>query len=393
MNERITYLLQVCLDGKGTEAERQELADYLTSLSEDEVAGLLVPQFERPVELTDVNIDTANSILQSIVRIKDKKRAPVFSIRRFAAAASVLLLLAAGIFYILQSEDIKTPEHVAGVEKKYTKPDVVNTVNIPNKTTLTLSDGSQIILDSASTGSVAEVSGIKIIKKQDGSLEYVSSGSSKAVSFNTLYNPPGGKPLRLTLQDGSSVVVNAASRVVFPTAFVGKERRITMEGEIYLEVARNKERPFYVATDKLEVQVLGTEFNVKNYFNDKEIEVTLKEGKVAVLANKKRFELTPNNQLTFTNKTAAVNVRKVNVSDFLSWKDGYYTFNGNTLADIARVLRRWYNVTIDIEDTANEDLVYTAIVYRNESLDRFMRRLEESSNLKCVRIGNNYYIR
>lgn len=389
MHERIQHLFQLCLAGKCTEEDRQELAGLLTSLSEDEATNLLQSQFEQAGELNDMDSETANSILRSVVEIKEKKRAPVFSIKKLAAAAAILIVLATSYFYLFQ--DTKSPDTalLANVENELT-----NSATSPkNKSTLTLSDGSLIILDSAATGSLGEESGIKIVKKADGSLEYITTGTSKEITYNTLYNPPGGRPLRLTLEDGSLVLLNSASSVVFPTAFVGKERRIEMNGEIYLQVAKNKALPFYVVTDKLEVQVLGTQFNVKNYPDDINLEVTLEEGKVAVNTLTKRYELSPDKQLRFRKSTAAVNILPVNVSDFISWKDGVYTFNGNTLSEIVKVLRRWYDVSINIEDIANAELIYTAIVYKNESLDKFMKRLEESSNLNCVRIGNTYYIR
>lgn len=390
MNDRIQHLFQLCLSGNCNEQEREELARHLTSLSEEEAGSLLQAHFEKASELTDMDSATANSILKSIVRITEKKKTPVFSIKKLAAVAGVLLILTFSVFYFNQKSTLQNNPQVAKIEKRGTQ---AASANGNNKSTLTLSDGTKIILDSAGVGSVAEESGIKIIKMQDGSLEYVSTGNTSLVTYNTLYNPPGGNTIRLTLEDGSLVLLNAASSVVFPTAFVGKERKIEMEGEIYLEVARNKELPFYVVTDKLEIQVLGTEFNVKNYYDDKNLEVTLKEGKVAVHFGRKRYELNPGNQLSLNNKSEQVKIETVNVADVISWKEGFYTFKGSTLSEITKTLKRWYDTPINIENIANAELLYTAIVYKKEPLEKFMNRLEESSDLKCVRIGNAYYIR
>jgi ferric-dicitrate binding protein FerR (iron transport regulator) len=165
-----------------------------------------------------------------------------------------------------------------------------------NHATLTMSDGSIIVLDSMQNGTLQH--GSAKINKQGGLLIYnalASSRSGKKVLYNTLSTPRGGK-YQVVLPDGSKVWLNAESSLHFPTAFTGNQREVTLTGEAYFEVAKNKEKPFRVKVDGMSINVLGTHFNVNAYSDENTIKTSLLEGSVKIIKNNKSNLLKPGKQ-------------------------------------------------------------------------------------------------
>lgn len=141
--------------------------------------------------------------------------------------------------------------------------------------------------------------------------------------------------------------LNAGSSIIFPDAFDGNERRVYVEGEIYIEVARDESKPFYVETPKMDVSVLGTKFNVSAYADDATHSVVLVEGKVNVALGDDfaNYDLVPNQRLSFDNSNAKID--KIEAYDFVSWKDGVFQFRGEKMGAVAQRLSRYYNMSIN----------------------------------------------
>lgn len=158
---------------------------------------------------------------------------------------------------------------------------------------------------------------------------------------------PYGKRSSLLMADGSKVWVNSGSVLHFPSTFEGKERRIWVEGEIYIEVARDTTRPFFVETPQMTINVLGTKFNVSAYRDDDSQSVVLVEGKVNVrTADEGDCTLAPDQRLCFDASERIFQVDRVDVSYYTSWKEGILQFRGETMEEIAHRLSRYYNVRI-----------------------------------------------
>ena len=183
-----------------------------------------------------------------------------------------------------------------------------------------------------------------------------AQGEKKRALQNELSTPtdatntlivPYGKRSSLLLADGSKVWVNSGSILHFPSTFKGKERRIRVEGEIYIEVAHDSTRPFYVETSQMSINVLGTKFNVSAYRDDNSQSVVLVEGKVNVRTNDDGdCTLAPDQRLCFDASERIFQVDRVDVSYYTSWKEGILQFRGETMEEIARRLSRYYNVQI-----------------------------------------------
>ncbi len=175
-----------------------------------------------------------------------------------------------------------------------------------------------------------------------------SETTTNEITLNTLIVPKG-KRSSLTLTDGSKVWINSGSILKFPTQFNPERREIWIEGEIYIEVEKNEAWPFYVNTSRMTVDVVGTQFNVSAYKDDTEHSVVLVEGYVDVSVNEKKSRLLPSQMLSVQKNN--VSIEKIDVYDYISWRDGYLQFSNESLSHILTRLSRYYDIPIDYEES------------------------------------------
>lgn len=200
---------------------------------------------------------------------------------------------------------------------------------------------------------------------------------------------PKGKTYQLLLSDGTRIWLNSETEITYPTRFVGNKREITLIGEAFFEVAKNKEKPFIVNANGMEVKVLGTSFNVSCYTADKTISTTLIEGSVSVKTeNKKTVTITPSEQFTYNRDNAKTDIRIVNTELFTSWIDGKYIFKDATLEDIVKKLQRWYDFSVNYEDESLKYNHYSLIAERETNLDQLLEVISYTSNIKLERTNN-----
>ena len=291
--------------------------------------------------------ETGNKIfvnIQSSIR-----QAPVIQLyRRFSfrtVAASVLLIVSLGTYYLHRNKNNQPPE---------TNTAIVNHDIAPpasNRATITLANGQKLYLDSAANGTLATQGNINVKKLADGRIVYngESSTAGSELVYNTLTNPRGSKVIDITLNDGSKVWLNAGSSITYPVAFAGNERKVTISGEAYFEVAKNVRMPFRVKiNESTEVEVLGTHFNVNAYTDEASINTTLLEGSVRVTANKKVQLLSPGQQAQ-VNASAINLINDADVAQAVAWKDGLFAFTDADLPTVMRQLARWYDVEVKYE--------------------------------------------
>ena len=260
--------------------------------------------------------------------------------RRIAAAAAILMVIGAGIYFYNSNIN-----HALPLEAKISQNNDIAPGG--NKAYLVLADGKRIALTDAKNGTLAEQSGITITKKADGQLIYTISEqkNGNAPGFNTIETPNGGQ-YQVSLPDGTVVWLNAASSLKYPASFANKnQRKVELNGEAYFEVAKDKTKPFYVKSKGQEVEVLGTHFNVNSYANEQAVKTTLFEGSVKVSNSGAQKILKPGQQSVAQNK--GVTVGTANLQEVLAWKNGYFDFNDEEIQSVMRKLSRWYNVDIE----------------------------------------------
>lgn len=202
--------------------------------------------------------------------------------------------------------------------------------------TLILKNGAEIHYDKQ---------GGFILETENGKVKTREKHPEEA-AVNTLVVPKGRRA-NLILPDGSKVWINSGSTFKFPAAFEPEKREVWIDGEIYIEVERNETQPFFVHTSRMEIDVLGTSFNVNAYPEDAEHKVILVNGKVNVSVENENTILLPNRMLSASKDQ--VSVKEVDVNNYISWKEGYLQFTNEPLSDILNRLSRYYDIPIRCE--------------------------------------------
>lgn len=194
---------------------------------------------------------------------------------------------------------------------------------------------------------------------------------------------PSASKIQFVLGDGTKVWLNHGSKLKYPLRFDGKIRKVNLSGEAFFEVAHNKEVPFVVETNELEVKATGTAFNVAAYPDDNSIETTLIEGKVIVIGKNKNKEIpmVPSECVRFSLQTRAYVIEKNNTEKYVAWKDGLLIFKNDPMEIVAKKLARWYNVDIVITDERINELTYTA-TFSDESLPQILDLMGLATPLK-----------
>lgn len=269
-------------------------------------------------------------------------------------AASILIVIAIGstaYWEINRTEETYKFSESVGIDRN------------SESSFLRLSNGTKVNLTD-------EKSEIVVLKNQDAILinkdsvvanTPVNSQDAKQVALNEV-NVPFGKKSTLVLADGTKVWLNAGSRFAFPQKFEGNRREVHLDGEAYFEVTKNKNQPFIVSTRNIDVEVLGTKFNLSAYQSDNFSETVLLEGAVKVQDKGKLFndklELKPNQKATYyTDNKELIRLEAPDANKQISWINGWYQFSNQNLITVLDKLERYYNIRF-ILDPAQESKAF-----------------------------------
>lgn len=333
------------------------------------------------------------SILKAAAILAHEPEAPVVSMMRryrvWFTAAAVVLMMFVGWWFLVRGTGDGGPESGVGGQGS----GVVTDVSAPtmNKARVTLSDGRTVSLDSIQNGLLADQNGIQLVKTADGQITYQYPGLRTPDSgpttpdfrprYNTLTNPRGSKVIDLTLADGSRVWLNAGSSITYPIAFVGNERRVSITGEAYFEVVASPNlskggalRSFIVEKGDMQVQVLGTHFNVNAYDDESDIKVTLLEGSVNVNGTMIR----PGQQAQLGADGKITTLSNVIMDEVTGWRNGWFHFESADLKAILRQFARWYDVEIIYEGPV-KNRKFFALVKRSSTLKSVLEMLQDNN--------------
>lgn len=374
---RIAYLIAGFVKDSLTEAQAQELDDWV-NLDDDHL--FLFEQVTDPKYLKDnikwlESVDTESSLAKAKLRIAATEGEPIADGKRNRSVVMRMLPYAAAVVIIF----------VAGMLAKqyYTKNDqptvaVVQTDLSPGqfKAQLKLASGTLVSL-SDDSGSSKIASGIEV-NRVEGRLLYSGEETGAGSGMNTLTVPRGGM-YRLTLGDGTNVWVNAGSSIEYPVQFGNNERRVTLLGEAYFEVAKDAQRPFIVSTGGSNITVLGTRFNVNGYGDLHPVITTVTEGRVAleqadykvILNAQEAGMVLPNGKLEKA---------QVEADEAVAWKDGKFVLKDATITEVMQQIERWYDATIVYEN--NPDDHFNLEIKRDEKLNRVLELLEMTGRVK-----------
>lgn len=302
-----------------------------------------------------------------------------FSFHRITAAAAILLVAGAGIWFY---DTYKTAPGVASDTGNITLSQDLP----PGKqgATLTLANGKSIKLNEAENGELIKEAGISILKSADGQLIYQVSGSPPkggAAITNTL-STAKGETYRLRLPDSSLVYLNAASSLTYPAVLLRNGKRIVrLQGEGYFEIAKDKKHPFIVESKGQQVEVLGTHFNISSYAGESHTKTTLLEGAVKILSlSSKAVVLKPNQQAMLGGDEFIT--KEVNVAEAVDWVNAKFICDNMALGELLDKVARWYDVEFAYADSTVLQEKVTGTLSRTANISKLLNRIALTGEVK-----------
>ncbi len=343
-------------------------------------------------EQKKIHADEAAQILQNIKDYSMKKQGGAF--RKFfmhntwKVAAIVILVFASSIiiYQQLNKETLSSfaaKETVAG-----------------NEAVLILSDGSKYKLDEDDSKIEYSTDGGNVVvrnkREQDEKLK--NNHDAKNAVINQIIVPAGHRHT-VSLSDGTMVVLNSGSKLVFPADFVEKTREVYLIGEGYFEVAKNPQKPFIVKTDRMDIRVLGTKFNISAYADEKVTSTVLVEGSVSVIQNGKFLgnttkKLIPNQGYFYSSETSMSEIKQVDVADYVSWKDGLFRFKDQPLHNVVLRVCKYYNKNIIVEGNKLPEILISGKLVLSDDISVLMNYLTKTIEVRYeLREDGTYVIK
>lgn len=288
----------------------------------------------------------------------------------YAASIAALLFICLGSYYIFSE---------SGLQKTELTADIIDSLSTSGQVQVFL-DGKQAVgLDKNNAQIQVNEDGTVIVDDK-----LVAASRGEKVSKNQIV-VPYGKRSKIILPDGSSLWINSGSCISYNSDFT-VNRKLNVQGEVYLDVQKDPVHPFIVKTNHLEVCVLGTAFSVTDYEKDAETAVVLVRGSVDVkVDNKEKKRLTPNQRLS--KEQDRITVDEVDVYSYICWKDDIMNFEGQKLSDVLKSLSRYYNTKIEVTGSLKDEKFYGSLDL-NCTLDEVLEAISLTTALDITRKGN-----
>ncbi|MBK0368700.1 FecR family protein [Flavobacterium agrisoli] len=373
-------LIDNYLDGKISLSELKMLINYTESFQLDSDLEELNPENGYRDRMLE-------NILDAIKEEQPKESKVIRLIKsslfKYGVAAAILLFVFFNAFYNGGGLPVdEVPNEVV----------VNNDIRIgSDKATLTTETGETIVLEKGKS-----YNGKNTVSNGE-ELVYVKTNSANdKVSYNYLTIPRGGE-FFVKLSDGTQIWLNSESKLKYPVSFVeGETRKVELVyGEAYFSVSPStvhKGAKFQVLTGIQDIEVIGTQFNVKAYRDEDIIYTTLVEGKVAVeIGNKKEF-LKPTEQLALNKLNKRTEISEVDLYSETAWKKGLFAFKSKKLKEIMQVLARWYDVEIEFEDKSVEDIEFKGVINKNQDIEEILTLIKKTKFINAYEIKKDRII-
>ncbi len=360
------------LNQEANYSELEKLEDLLKTDKGLRVFNSLVKtQYISTLSMTEYDVNKAKASIKDRLK-KDKKVTRINLYKRTAVAASVMLILGM-TFYLGYYTDQRSGPEVVQVP-----PTIVAGTD---KAILTLGNGDEVALEK---GKKFQSGGVSSNGEE---LVYAEKKHNNEVEKEQLYNyltiPRGGQ-FFIKLSDGTEVWLNSETKLKYPVTFAeGLTRKVELiYGEVYFKVSPSTEHKgagFHVLTKSQEIDVLGTEFNVRAYNNDQVMATTLVEGKIRIKKGELSETLKPNQQAKISQDSDQIDIQEIDVSQEISWVNGLFAFNEKPLEEIMTVLSRWYDTEVVFENAKQKSFVFTGILERTVAVEDILKLVEATS--------------
>ncbi len=370
---RIADLIYKDKIGNLTEQEKCEL---LAWLEESDFNRQIFDELAKGSSLSRSYDEYRNIHREQVWNAIEKQIVPQgrqLSLQWVGYAASVMILVVAG-WFIFQMSDNKNVVQEGKKVARITPGTQKAILYLDNGEQVVLADNNTVVVEDSLSGRIEQV---------DKSLVYQTESTVKEERLNVLEIPNGGE-FQVTLADGTKVCLNAGTKLTYPIAFVGKERRVHLEGEGYFEVKRDENKPFIVEIKGMEVKVLGTSFNLRSFAADNRSTATLISGKIEVKTSLRRVELSPNQQADLLVGENKLDVREVDAAVYSAWTKGRFVFRRERLETILDDVSRWYNVTVFYEQSSAKDILFSGIMERYADISKTLEMLEKTGKVSFI---------
>jgi transmembrane sensor len=375
-------LVEKYLDGTASAQETETVESYYQLFA------------EAPNALDQLNAESQDKLALHLkagitrkIKSFDKPAVPLYRKWITAAAAVAAITLGVWLYY--------TPRHPDAGQDPGSAQYVNDIAPGKNGATITLANGKVIALSDAKSGVVIRDE----IKYDDGTalsgLQPSLPGGERSMALTA--STAKGQTYQFTLPDGTKVWLNADSKLEFPSNFVNSDtRNVKLSGEGYFEVAKDKAHPFLVKTKNQDVTVLGTHFNISSYNDDRLTTTTLVEGSVRVsafdVAMGRAVAVLKPNQQSIQTPSGGMQVRDVDVSEALDWKNGDFVFKEEPLAEIMRRVSRWYDVDVVYDKEVDQQQTFGGKVSRKRNISQVIKALQATQALKFRIEGKKVYV-
>ena len=372
-DENIARLIRHSLTGELSERERVELEAWLRDSEEHQV---LFEKIKKEIRISSesslfrsLNDEVAWQKFKTTARER-KRRVYVRRILTYAAVIVLPLAVVAGFLFLNREKD---------------------TLSIASERVVKITPGGPRVVLITADQTVHELNGVQgqreievekgvVIKQGGANLEYdslVASVQEVALAMNTLRVPRGGE-FRLKLSDGTNVYLNSASELKYPVRFDEKERKVYLSGEAYFEVTEDSNRPFYVITEEEQPRVYGTEYTATTQPAGK-LHTVLVHGTDGIKKRATTGEITmkPGELASFDRNAGTFEVKEVDVRQYVVWKDGYFTFENESLEQILNTLSLWYDVDVFFQSESAKQLVFTGYMKRYNDISKILNAITD----------------
>lgn len=294
----------------------------------------------------------------------------------WSAAASVAILIGATFFYLgRENAGVDERAKMEQILLAHTDTDKVQEVTlvVSEEEKIELANNSKVAYNVA--GQVS-VNSTKLAEIGGNKKETEEPASGNEPEYNQLIVPKGRRSM-VILADNSRMWVNSGTKVIYPRSFKGDRREIFVEGEVYLQVTHDETKPFIVNTSTLDVEVLGTSFNVSAYKGDAHASVVLVEGSVDVKDVADRHVRMQPNERVQLDDVGVMQKEMVNASDYIHWVDGIWVLNGKPLKEVLAYLSEYYGKPLACDPAIENELFYGKL-FLNEELDKVLESIRQT---------------